>query len=177
MRAFKILIFFLLGFNLSSCGTVSNQKNFSNPDAYQLWNLENKDLYRKSYIFFTKLPFGGFYLGCNRFNFHWNVDYDRKTIGFDNIMSTRMACEENFKEQENVEKLMRVNRYKVQKNKMQLFEDDDLLFDLVLHSNSDSFFNINKKNKKEKSQVEKIKSQNTKDEQNQKEKPVKSQEE
>lgn len=144
MKFLKIFLMFFLGFVLSNCATKPMQQNFSDINSYQLWNLENSDLYSKSYIFFDKAPLGGFYLGCNRFNFIWKAEPENKSIFFDNIMSTRMACERNIDEQTNVEKLMRVNKYKIEKNKMQLFEDDELLFNLVLHSKSDSFFNLKK---------------------------------
>lgn len=141
MQNYKRFFIIFIMLILTACGSSPKQQIFAQPDAYQLWNLENPDLYAKSYIFFTKAPLGGFYLGCNRFNFNWRADAAEQSINFDNIMSTRMACEENYEEQKNVEKLMRVNRYEINQNKMQFFEDEELLFDLVLHSKSDSFFN------------------------------------
>ncbi|MBE0572920.1 MAG: META domain-containing protein [Ignavibacteriaceae bacterium] len=59
--------------------------------------------------------------GCNTINGEVNIDGNN--ITFQNIVTTEMACPGNL-EQRFLTNLIKVNRYKIEKLRLHLFEDD-----------------------------------------------------
>lgn len=59
--------------------------------------------------------------GCNTLNGEVNIDGDN--ITFQNIVTTEMACPGNL-EQKFLNNLIKVNKYKIEKMRLYLFEDE-----------------------------------------------------
>jgi len=112
-----------------SCN-VSKQTNVS--ELQRVWMLTEFDTFSKSEMMsksasldLTKMTNAPAFMGCNHISFVFKVSKNNK-IKFTDGVSTEMACPEMNIEQKFVEKLPKINSYKVEGHRLYLTGDQNL---------------------------------------------------